>query len=988
MTDTQQALQRGARLMGCEVKRVTPLPELRSVAYELEHVRSGARLLHLHNDDAENLFSISVPTPPPDDTGLPHILEHAVLGGSRKFPVRDPFFEMMKMSMATFLNAMTGEDCTYYPVASNVKQDLFNLADVYFDAVFHPLLTEGTFKQEGHHLAPVDSEDPTGPMTISGIVYNEMKGAFSDPESRLLRFAARALFPDTIYGRESAGDPQCIPDLKFQDFRRFHEAHYHPRNALFFLYGNIPTSEYLAFLEDRLDAFERRPGAAAVERQPRWREPRTLEETYPVGRDEPCSEKTYLLLEWLTGDATDPLHVVCLEILSLVLLGNEAAPLKKAIVDSKLGHDLFCSGYGQMGCETTFRVALKGSEADRAEAFTTLVRDTLAHLAADEMDPRSVAAAFRQSTFHYLEVLPMFPLHVMDRALDGWLRGGDPLAFLRMNETLGDCRRRYEEDPKLFNRLIRALLLDNPHSVRMILRPDPEWGVRSEAAFRERMTKTRNSLSDEAVRRTAAEAGELRRLAGTPNPPELVAKLPQLRIGDLPGKPRHIPTSIEESAGVTLLRNDVFSNGVNYLQLDLDLQGLPAELWPYLHRYTDSLVKLGAAGMDYEQMARRSAENTGGIGATVMFRTHLRGPEKSCWSLGIGMKALDERMAQALDVLGDLVFGLDPRDSGRLRDVTTQTLTHYRSHLVYEGSQTAALHAGRGLSCEGHLAEVVGGLPQLALSERLSEDFDLLAEDLMDKIEAIRDFLLAQGRLTVSFTGSDSAADELHRALTQWTPRMRQGHVRKEAFEFQPYQGPPCEGLAAPIQVAHCALVMPGPHASHPDEPFVALGCRLLQLDHLLSEIRFKGGAYGAMCRYNPLASHVALGSYRDPHVARTLRIFSGIKDYVSHTQWSPADIERAIIGTAKNDELPIRPGGATNVALQRHLIGQTPESRERRYARLLGATADDVKLALLETLEANLAHGAVCVVASREALETANREMPDRKLAIEDILK
>ena len=337
-------LRPGEQLHGFEVKAVTPIDELRAVTIELAHQHSGARLLHLYTNDTENLFSINFPTPPSDDTGVPHILEHAVLAGSKKYPVKEPFFEMIKMSMATFINAMTASDHTYYPVASNVKKDLFNLAEVYFDAVFHPLLTEETFKREGHHLAPADPENPTGDLKVTGIVYNEMKGVFSDPESRLYRSMTCRLLPDTLYALESGGDPDAIPDLTYAQLKGFHETYYHPSNGFFFLYGDIPTTDYLAFLADKLDAIPKNEASASlrplrpdVTHQPRWDAPQSVNDTYPVGADEPLAEKTYLMLSWLIGDATDPEDVILCRLLSLILLGNEAAPLRKAIIDSKLG---------------------------------------------------------------------------------------------------------------------------------------------------------------------------------------------------------------------------------------------------------------------------------------------------------------------------------------------------------------------------------------------------------------------------------------------------------------------------------------------------------------------------------------------------------------------------------------------------------------------------------------------------------------------------
>lgn len=984
-----RTLRVGARAHGFVVKTVAPVRELRLTACRLEHIRSGARLLHMCADDAENLFSISFPTPPPDDTGVPHILEHAALSGSRKFPVRDPFFEMLKMSMATFLNAMTDADCTYYPVASNVKQDLFNLAEVYFDAVFHPLLSEQTFRREGYHLAPLDKETPKAGVTINGIVYNEMKGAFSNPESRLYHCATRGLFPDTIYGRVSGGDPAKIPDLTYNGFKGFHDAYYHPSNAYFLVYGDIPTLEYLRFLEPKLDQFERRDIRPVFTRQSKWNSPREMADSYPIGTEELQSNRTYVKLIWLVGDALDPANVVDLEILSQILMGHEAAPLRKAVIDSKLGRDLIASGYASIGVEAVFALTLKGTEPDRAGAFVELVVKTLAEIADGEIDGEKVASAFQQAAYDHLEVLPLFPLHIMDWTLDAWIYGADPLTFLRMGKHLRDCKKRYKANPALFNDLIRERLLNNRHRLTVVLKPDREWQARTERDFARRMERIRAGLTDKKLEQIAEDARELELAAGEPNPPEALAKLPQLKIGDLPPHPEHIPTVVERlSGGVDFLCNDVFANGVNYLHMDFNLTGFPADLWRYLPRYADAIGKLGADGMNYEVIARRTAAATGGIYCSAYFNTHVSDANRPVWGLRISLKALDNRIKPALNLLGSLIFGLDPRDNNRLRDVLVQAQAQYHTQLVHDGVTTASHHAGRGHTPEAYLAEITTGLPQLRLTDRMVSDFDKSGAELMDKIEAIRDFLPARERLTVSFTGSNRAGETIRKTLVEWIGRMRSEPLRPVPTGFTPYQYLPREGLAGPIQVAHCCRVFPAPHYSHPDEPLLTLGARLARLDYVLNEIRFKGNAYGAWCRYNSLGGTMELGSFSDPNIAGTLAVFSGLTDYVRNTDWTQTDIERAIIATAKTDEQPIRPGYATSMALHRHLIGQTPELREQRYVRLLAATAREVKRALLDHLDANFARSAVCVVADRAKLEEANRQMPDLKLNIEDIVK
>lgn len=991
--------QPGAELHGFRLRSATPVPEVRSVAYLLEHPASGARLLHLHTADPENLFSVSFPTPPPDDTGVAHILEHCVLAGSRRFPVREPFFEMIKMSMATFINAMTGEDSTYYPVASNVAKDLFNLAEVYFDAVFHPLLTEQTFRREGHHLTPRGEANGggAGRLAISGIVYNEMKGAFSDPDACLGRQLNHNLLPDTIYSHESGGTPEAIPDLDYDFFRRYHATYYHPSNAYFFAYGDIATADYCRFLGARLSDFTRRPvswppgagaDAFAPARQQRWSEPRVLRESYPIGAAEPEAERTYLVNAWLTGDALDPVDAALMRILSLILAGNEAAPLRKAIVQSRLGADLTYSGSSSVGREATFLIGLRGSESDRAGQFRELVDSTLQRVADTGISPELVETAFRQAAFEYLEVQPLFPLHTLFRVVGSWLYGEDPLSFLRLGTHLETCRARWAQEPDLFGRLLRERLLDNPHRLNMVLRPDRAMQERFDQRLAARVQSLEREMSEAQIAQAAADAAELEQLNSTPNTPAQLASLPQLRVDDLPAALQHVPTAVSEVAGITLLRNDVFSNGVNYLALDFDLTGLPAELWPFLPRYLEAAAKLGVAGAGYEEVARRKAAATGGISASVSLSAHSAAAGRILRGVRFSLKALDDQMEDALAILDRVVFSVDPRDRARLQEVLVQARMRYRTGLVRGGARTASLHAGRGLDLEGHLAEIVNGLPQLALCERLTGAFDQEYAALTERIEQIRDFLLVRGRLTVSHTGTERGAGRVGAALASWGERLRAEPISDVDLGFTPYAAPPREGLAAQMDVAYCAQVMPAPHFSQPGAVPLEVGAHIVNLDWILPEIRFKGNAYGAWFRYDALGGSLALGSYRDPHVTRTLDVFRRTRDYVAAANWNESDVGRAVIAVAKRGFTPLRPRPATGLALQRHLAGITPELREARHERLKATTAAEVRQALQQALAAGFPRSAVCVVSSRDKLEQANRELDTGQLAIEEILQ
>jgi Zn-dependent M16 (insulinase) family peptidase len=987
MPQSAVILTPGTLLHGCRLQRVESLPGVRAVAYLFEHERSGAQVLHVCADDSENCLGITFPTPPPDDTGLPHILEHAVLGGSQKFPVREPFFEMVKMSMATFINAMTSQAYTVYPVSSNVKRDFFNLAEVYLDAVFHPLLSEETYKREGHHFSLTDNADLAAPLTISGIVYSEMKGVYSTPESRMVELSMRDLFPDTPLGRDSGGDPAWIPALTYAQFHAFYTSHYHPSNALIFLYGDIPTEEQLAFLAPTLDEFTRQPVAGPPARQPRWTSPRVCDVTYPIGAADAVDEKTFITLNWLIGDALDPVQNLSWEVIGAVLLGNEGAPLKKALIDSRLGADLFLSGADAPAHELTFHVGIKGSEAARAEAFEALVLDTLAVCAREAFTPERVTSAFQQLAYHFQEVTSLYPLNLLSACNMSWAYGGDPLTFLHMDEHLAACRRQYDEDPEVFGRLIHEGLLANPHRLRAVLRPDPEQAAREQESFTREMAAQREAFSAEEIATLAREAAALEADQGTPNTQEALATLPQLTVRDLPPSPRALPTTIGAVAGIPVLRNAVFANGVNYLELDIDLAGLPEALVPILPRFCDAFAKMGAAGQSFTEIAARRAACTGGVGCYSLAYRHIGEPTRTLHRLRVTLKTLDAQADHALGLLGDLLFGVDPRARERLQNILVQARARYRSSLVNDGMATARRRAARGLSLEAAIDYRLCSRDTLQKVEEGLARFDETADGLMGDIEAIRDFLANRQRWTLSFTGSDGGFAHLERAVASWASTMSADPIPADTLTFTPYLVPPREGLAAPVAVSHCVQTMPTLPLIDPAMPHVALGAYLTTFDYLLPEIRLKGNAYGGGASYDDSLGIFTLYSYRDPRLTETLAIFAGVRAFVANATWTQSDIDRAIIGSAKSAEKPIRPGEATGLALTRWVRGDSDAMRARRYAIMLSATPRSIKDAFLAEFDAKLSRAAVCVVANPSALAAANHTLGASSLEVSDLL-
>ena len=576
----------------------------------------------------------------------------------------------------------------------------------------------------------------------------------------------------------------------------------------------------------------------------------------------------------------------------------------------------------------------------------------------------------------------------MERVVNTWIYEKEPTLFLQMGTVLSAIRQRWKQNPRIFNELIRERLLDNPHRLTTVLSPDPGMLAHLHASEETRLKAIRSQLTDEQMRQIAADAAELERLNGQPNSPEDLAKLPQLHVSDLPDKPLHIPTTVETVSERPLLRNDVFSNGVNHLVLNFDLQGLPEHLWQYLPRYTDAIGKLGAGNLNYEQVAQHTAAVTGGLDCSPSFSTHALAPDKPVWNMQFRLKALDDKMGSALDVLRDLVFDVNPRDTERLRDVLNQAVTEYQTYAHgYRCLDIANHHAARGFSPQAYLSEVVFGTTQFRVSEILLNHFNESHEELRDAIEQIRDFLLVRGRVTASFTGSDAAFEVLSRKFAEWIDNMRDAPMNPTSIGFEAFDIYPREGLAAPIQVANCAHLIPAPHYSHQDSVLLTIGSHILSYDYIMNEIRLKGNAYGEVFEYNPFDAVLYQGSYFDPHIARSLNVFEQTIGYVKGVEWTQVDIDRAIIATATDYQKTVRPSQASTDALTHYLTGQTREMIEERYVQLRRATPKEVKRALLQTLEENKDKVSICVVASREKLEAENQKMT-QPLNIENIIK
>ncbi len=980
----KETISVGTKINGFTVERVVALPDLRAEARLLSHDASCARFLHVHAPhDNENALAITFPTPPIDDTGVTHILEHSVLAGSKRFPVREPFFEMIKMSLATFINALTCQSFTCYPVSSPVRKDFFNLAEVYLDAVFHPLITPETFRREGHHFAFEKPGDTSSPLTLKGVVYSEMQGYASSPENRLYYLVHRHLYPDNPLGRESGGDPDSIPNLTYEAFKDFHATRYHPSNSLIFAYGDIDTSDLAAFLSKSLAGFTAEaPATVPMDAPKAFVTPREVEDVYPVGESDPIENADYLTLGWVVGNAIDPDVYTDWAVIDALLVGHDGSPLRKALIDSGIGADTCLTGTCNHAWKQEFLVGLKGADAARVADFEKLVTETLSTWAATPPGNDDVEAAFKQLAYSTLEVGKNYPLSVLNTVNFSWPYNGDPVAFLSPKTLLEACRNRWNADPLYFGKLIKEKLLDNPYRLRIVLRPDRTAAARDAAKLAECLEKRRAAFSEEERAKIDREAAELDALNGEANSPEKIALLPQLSKFDLPAAPNRIPFEKGDADGVTLLRNDVFSNGVNYLAGRINLAGIPDDLRDSLVFFLAAWNKMGAAGQNYAQIARRRASCTGALALSATSGHGIDGTFRE--ELIVSLKTLDSTADEAFDLMTDLIFGTEANDPDRLRDLLDQAIVSCRETFMDEGYQLVRECSARFVSNVAAAAYRFSDNPDaLHQLESHVRNFDACAAKAAADVVRIREFLLDPRRWSFGFTGTDATFARVTSRISSWTATARSRNPSPAAIPAFKRLAPPCdlpgavpqmEGISVPGTVAYCSLAMPAPILGDSRTPLLEVAGTILTSEYCLPEIRFKGHAYAAGAGYNTTTGAFQLNSGWDPHIVETLGIFRAARDYVASHPWSQADVDRAIIATSATSVAPIRPAGATGLTLARNSYGITDELREENYAKRLSATPESLCDAIIDLFDEAMPRASTSIVANQESLEAARK--------------
>ncbi len=972
-----QTIKPGDKMHGFTLVSVSDQEEYKGKGYTFKHDKTGLELFHLHNDDTENLFSFTFKTPASDNKGVAHILEHSVLSGSEKYPVKDPFMALMKGSMNTFLNAMTYPEKTVYPAASPVEKDYFNMMSVYADAVFFPLLKKEVFHQEGHRL----EFDEDGNLKIVGIVFNEMKGAYSDHDSIVGEWCYRSLFPDTQYHYDSGGEPSAIPDLSYEEFINYHETYYHPSNCRVFLYGNIPSEKQLQFLEDGfLNSFVQKNVDAEIKNQIRWEKPRSIEFTSPLTDDEDPKGKSTIAVNWLMNDIGNPLGLLSMEVLSDILLSNSGSPLYKAIVDSGLGADISpVSGLETDVRELIFSVGIRGTDPDKKEAFEKLLEDELTKLVENGLLPDIVKGALKRVEFRNREIKggSPFGLRLMGKSLRGWLHGYSPETTLEFSRWMEELKEKVAADNKYFEKLIKQIFLNNNHRATVVVRPDVTHTKKQEETLDLRVKEIISTMDarEEAVIRV--ENKDLRLFQDTPDSEEDTAKIPSLSMDDLPVDITYIDTKVSNIGNIPVYTHDLFTNGIDYVDYSFDIPGLSEEERMYLPLFAKMITTASLPDIPYDEVARILTLITGGFGSFL--ESSVIHPDREILKdlVFFRVKFLESDYKKALDFIFRMFKESMLSDEKRLKDVLIEMKNDYLAAVIPSGNAFAALRAGSRLSETLRREEQWRGIDQLLFLSKISEDTGLNSlKNIGTILEGIRGKVLTGNMLSVNITASGAELTKLYSYLEEILAAFPVGDAAGADPEIG--IGPELreqEALIIPSPVSYVAQAFRSSLIEAREYGPEVLLSHILRTDYLWENVRMKGGAYGASASANGMEGIFSFSSYRDPNIEKTIDAFRKGLELLSKEGVTKDILEKAIITIVGRDVRPQSPGEKSIIGFIRKLYNITDNIRKTRRNSIMESNSSLLQGAAERLLD-SMSESAIVILAGKEGLERASESL------------
>ncbi|MCE9647825.1 MAG: insulinase family protein [Chloroflexi bacterium] len=956
------------------------IPELNATAKLYIHKRTGARLLSVINDDENKVFSINFRTTPRDSSGVAHILEHSVLGGSEKYPVKEPFVELLKGSLATFVNAFTYPDKTCYPVASQNLQDFYNLIDVYIDAVLHPLITEETLMQEGWHF---ELDDPANPLTYKGVVFNEMKGAYSSPDNLLARTIQQSLFPKHVYGVDSGGDPRNIPDLTYEAFKAFHTTYYHPSNSFIFFYGNDDPDKRLKLMDGYLKPYKKLKVKSLVPLAKPFKSPKKVQYSYDAGQDTNIKKKHYFTINWLLPDTSDPVLDFSLQILANILIGTPASPLKKSLLDSGLGEDLAGIGLENELRQQIFSTGLKGTRSADAKKIETLIFDTLESLVREGIDPDMIAASINTLEFRLRENnTGSFPrgIALMLRALTTWLHEDDPFKLLAFEAPLNEIKSRLASDKQYFEKMVQTHLLENVHRTTLRFKPDPEIGRQFEEEEKSRLAAIRESMSTTQLKECVKNTQKLKKLQETPNSPDALATMPFLQLSDLEKQNKTIPIETIKVQDTTVLFHDIFTNGIVYLDLGFDLHTLPAELLPLTEIFARALVEMGTDKEDYVKLSQRIGKSTGGIHGSAVSTT-MRGSRENVSKLFMRGKATAGQAGELLNIFKDILLNTKFDNRERLKQIVLEEKSGLESSLVPSGHIYANQRVRAKFGGAGWVNDQISGIGYLFALRDLAKDIDKKWDTVLKKLETLRDALISSRSLICNVTLDAEHWKTFRPRLENFIFALPDKEVTLKPFDIKAKIEK--EGLTIPAQVNYVGKAASLYDLGYEYDGSAEVITGYLRMAYLWEKIRVQGGAYGGFCVFDSNSGVFSFLSYRDPNLDATLKHYDHAADYLKGLDagsLSDGELTKAIIAAIGDLDAYQLPDAKGYTSMLRYLTGRTDAIRQKERDEILSTNGEDF-IAFGEVLEKAAKSEAVAVIGSQSAIEGSKAKLKVTKV-------
>lgn len=941
--------------------------DVQSDGFILRHKKSGARIAILSNNDDNKVFYIGFRTPPEDETGVPHIIEHTTLCGSKKFPVKDPFIELAKGSLNTFLNAMTYPDKTVYPIASCNDQDFKNLMDVYLDAVFNPNITkyEEIFKQEGWHYELTGKDDE---LKINGVVYNEMKGAYSSPDEVLSSQIYRSLFPDNTYSKDSGGNPEYIPKLTYEAYLDFYHKYYHPSNSYIYLYGDMDVVERLEWLDkEYLSLYDYKKVNSEINKQPAFDKIKNVEAQYSITMDDSQENKTYLSYNRVVGDTLDEMLYQAFDVLDYALVSSPGAPVKQALIDAGIGDDVYGS-YDAGILQPVFSFVAKNANASQADEFESIIENTLKEVVKTGINKEALLAGINSSEFKFREAdFGQFPKGLLFglNCLDSWLFD-DMKPFIHL-ECLGTfAKLRKAVDTDYFEKLIQEYLLDNTHGSSVTVKPKRGLGNEREEALAKELSDYKASLSDEEIKKLIEDTEHLKKYQEEPSSDEDLRKLPMLTRADMKKNAMPFSNIEDELLDVKVVRHDIESNGIDYISFLFDAGDFAQSELGYLGFFTNALGLVSTEKYSYTDLANATNIYTGGISTGTASHPDIKDRNNFVFKFEVKLKVLEKNLDKALELMEQMLLTSDFTDTKRLGELVAQIKARLQANLSSSGHLVAAMRSMSSFSRYALYQDELKGVAFYRSICRIEKELSESPKNVSDKLAAIAKKLFARNRMLISFTGNNeaygNAKPSLEKVIAGFDKMSAIGNQAEVHFNTAK------EAFIDASQIQYVAKT--GDFICEGYEYTGAL--RLLRIilsyDYLWINVRVKGGAYGCMNTFLRSGESYFV-SYRDPNLSDTLDVYDRIPEYIKSFSPDERDMTKYIIGTFSALDTPMNPEAKGSRSLSAYLEGITYEQIQKERNEILNAQPEDIRR-LADLVEAVLKKDSICVIGNENMIK------------------